>query len=139
MMLAAIWPAWEADLPRNLVKAGVTMSGLFDLGPVRYIDFAQPDLKLTEQDARILSPAWMPQSHAAPFLTAVGGLESDEFKRQSKLLANKWKPNHRGDVALPGVNHMTICDAFATPGNPLFEATIALLTDIEQSTMPDAA
>ncbi|WP_242489877.1 alpha/beta hydrolase [Noviherbaspirillum cavernae] len=133
MMLAAVWPAWEKDLPSDLVKGGVTMSGLFELESVRHVDFVKADLKLTEQDVAPLSPAWMPQAHNAPFITAVGGLESDEFRRQSKLLSDNWSANHRADIALPGINHMTICDAFATPGNPLFEATLALLADVEKS------
>jgi arylformamidase len=131
MMMAALWPTFAEDLPRDLIKGGVALSGLFDLEAVRHVDFVQADLKLTEEDVPVLSPALMPQAHDAPFLTAVGGLESDEFKRQSDILAQAWKKNFRGNVPMPDVNHMTICDAFGTPGNPLHEATLALLKEIE--------
>lgn len=133
MLMAAVWSAFGEDLPDDLVKAGVMLSGLFDLESVRHVDFVKADLKLTEEDVPVLSPARMPQAHDAPFLTAVGGLESKEFHLQSQLLAEAWKKNHRGDIPLPGINHMTICDAFATPGNPLFEATLGLLADIEKA------
>lgn len=130
MMMAALWPAFAPDLPANLVKAGILLSGIYDLEPVRHADFVNVDLKLTEKDIGPLSPAWMPQAHAAPFLTAFGGLESDEFKRQTALLADAWKANHRGDIPLPEANHLTICDAFATTDHPLFEASVQLLSDI---------
>jgi arylformamidase len=133
MMMAAVWPAYGNDLPADLVKAGIVMSGLYDLEPVRHADFVNVDLKLAAEDVAPLSPAWMPQSHPAPFITAVGALESDEFKRQNKLIADRWKAGHRADIPLPGLNHLTICDGFATPGHPLFEATVKLVSEVKSS------
>ncbi len=121
MMLAALWPVYAADLPSDLIKAAFMLSGLYDLEPVQYADFVNVDLKLTPDRIRNISPARMPQSDLTPFMTAVGGLESDEFKRQNSLIGDAWKANHLGDLALPEVNHLTICDAFATPGHRLFE------------------
>jgi arylformamidase len=131
MMMAAHWDIYGSDLPAQLVKGGILMSGLYDLDPVRYADFVNVDLKLAEKDIPVLSPALMPQPHPAPFITAYGALESDEFRRQTELIANAWKPNHRADVPLPGLNHLTICDAFADPGHPLYQATLELLTEIQ--------
>jgi arylformamidase len=131
MMLAALWPAFGNDLPPDLVKAGILMSGIYDLEPVRHAEFVNVDLKLGAEDVDPLSPAWKPQPHAAPFITAVGGLESDEFKRQNALIAQRWKAGHGPDVALPEANHLTICDAFAAPGNPLFEASVKLVSDLK--------
>ena len=130
MMLAAQWPVWSADLPRNLVKAGVLLSALTDLEVIRHVDFVADDLKLTDDGIRRLSPALMPQSHPAPFITGVGGLESDEFKRQNALIIARWRPSHRQDVPLDGYNHLTICDAFGDPEHALFESTCALLRSI---------
>ena len=130
MMLAARWPEWSEDLPVDLVKGGVLMSGLFDLDVIRQVDFVAPDLKLTEESAARLSPALMPQSHPAPFVTSVGDLESEEFKRQNALIAERWASGHQKDVPLQGFNHLTICDAFGTPGHPLFEATCELLSAV---------
>jgi arylformamidase len=129
MMMAAVWPAFDPALPADLVKGGILMSGIYDLAPVLHTDFVNVDLKLTPKDIEPLSPAGMPKAHDAPFITAVGGLESDEFKRQTGLLAQAWKQDHKGDIPLPDANHMTICDAFGTPGSALHEATIGLLSD----------
>lgn len=130
MMMAAVWPVFAPDLPPDLVKAGILLSGVYDLEPVRHADFVNVDLKLTEKDIDPLSPAWMPQAHPAPFLTAFGALESEEFRRQTALIANAWKDNHAGDVAMPDVNHLTICDAFSEPGHPLYEATVKLISSL---------
>lgn len=130
MMMAAVWPVFAADLPMDLIKAGILLSGIYDLEPVRHADFVNVDLKLTADDIDLLSPAWMPQAHPAPFLTAFGGLESEEFRRQTELIAQSWKTSHAGDVPLPNVNHLTICDAFAEPGHPLFDATVKLISGL---------
>ncbi|WP_420474055.1 alpha/beta hydrolase [Noviherbaspirillum sp. ST9] len=127
MMMAAMWPVFGDDLPADLVKGGVLLSGVYDLEPVRHADFVNVDLKLGEDDIAPLSPYRMPQSHAARFITAFGGHESEEFGRQTALIANAWKQNHVVDVALPEANHLTICDAFATPGHALQQETIKLI------------
>lgn len=127
MMLAALWPVFDADLPHDLVKGGVLMSGLYDLAPVCHAEFVNVDLKLDADRAQRLSPACLPQSHPAPFITAVGDLESDEFQRQTSLIASQWTSGFKEQVALDGCNHLTICDAFGDPTHPLFEASCRLL------------
>lgn len=130
MMMAARWPAFAPDLPRDMVKAGILMSGLYDLDPIRYADFVNVDLKITPENALRLSPGYMPQSHDIPFITAVGDKESDEFKRQTALIAAQWETTHLGNVDLEGINHLTICDAFASRGHPLFERSRELIAAI---------
>ncbi len=134
MMLAAMWPTYAADLPHDLVKAGVLLSGIYDLAPVRHADFINVDLKLESEHVDALSPALMPQAHCTPFITAVGGLESAEFKRQNALIGDTWKSAHAGDIALPDANHLTICDAFASLGHPLFNATVNLVSNVAKRT-----
>lgn len=131
MMMAALWPVLADDLPHDLVKGGILLSGIYDLEPVRHADFVNVDLKLSADDVAPLSPAGMPQSHPAPFVTAFGGRESDEFRRQTELLATSWQAGHRETVPLPDINHLTICDAFATPGHPLHEASIRLISNLK--------
>lgn len=127
MMMAAHWPAVDAGLPPDLVKGGVLMSGLYDLDPVCHADFVNVDLKLDAERALKLSPARMPHANPAPFITAVGDLESDEFKRQTALIASEWKAGFQKEIPLSGFNHLTICDAFADPSHPLSIATCELL------------
>ncbi len=130
MMMSAHWPVWHADLPKDLVRGGVLMSGLYDLDPVVHTDFVNVDLKLDSASALRLSPGRMPQSHPTPFITSVGDLESDEFKRQTALISSQWNAAHRGEVMLDGFNHLTICDAFGEPSHPLFRATCDLVASV---------
>lgn len=126
MMLATDWRALDPELPPDLLKAGVLLSGLYDLQPVLQAPFVNDDLRLTPARAEALSPALLADP-VTPFVSAVGGLESDEFRRQTALLAGRWKQSHRADLPLPAANHLTICDAFATPGETLHDASVDFL------------
>jgi arylformamidase len=127
MMLAARWPEYAEDLPIDLVRGGVLLSGVYDLEPLTHADHVNVDLQLKTEHIGPLSPAFMSKASAAPVVTAVGGLESEEFHRQNALIATNWKENLLADVALPERNHMTICDALATKGDALFEAVKGLI------------
>jgi len=120
MLLCALWPVYERSLPKDLWKGGIAISGLYDLRPMMQVAFLQPDLRLDEESALRLSPAFMPPATRAPLLTAVGADESGEFRRQNALLGSRWKSVLAGDVTMRGRNHFSILDAFAEPGSPLF-------------------
>jgi len=127
MMMAARWPAFAADLPPDLVKGGLPISGLFDLEPLIYAPFVNADLQLNLARARKLSPALMPAAAAAPLITAAGALESGEFKRQSALLAKAWRQGFVRHVEVAEANHLTVCDELANPASPLFDAALDLI------------
>lgn len=130
MMMAAQWPVFGDDLPADLIKGGILMSGLYDLDPIRYAEFVNVDLKITSENASHLSPGFMPLSRAIPFITAVGDEESDEFKRQTGHLAKNWQSSHIADVFMPAINHLTICDAFANEEHALYRASCKLIHDL---------
>ncbi|MFZ6747771.1 alpha/beta hydrolase [Undibacterium sp. Ren11W] len=130
MLMTASWNTYDAALPENLIKAAALLSGVYDLTPLLQTDFVNTDLKLTEQRILPLSPGLMPLTRAIPFITAVGGLESDEFKRQTRLLENHWKPQHYISIALPDSNHLTICDVLSDPSSALTTAIIDLAISI---------
>jgi arylformamidase len=127
MMLACEWPRWHGALPANVVKGGLAISGLYDLEPIMHAQFLNDDLKLDIGRVAHLSPAWMKPATHAPLVTAVGGLESDEFKRQNRLLGERWAPVLHGDIPMPGMHHFSICDALGQPGNPLNQAALELM------------
>jgi len=127
MMLAAQWPAFDPALPSDLVKAGVAISGLFDLEPLVPLPFINTDLQLDVATARKVSPVHLPPATGAPLLTAVGALESDEFKRQSQLIHTAWPHVAREELEVAGANHLTVCDALADPGSALFRAALDLV------------
>ncbi len=126
MAMAAMWPEWDPDLPVDLVRGGIAVSGVYDLEPLIQATFLNVDLKLDERRAARLSPAYMPPAGGAALITAVGGLESSEFKRQNALIGERWKANLRVDVPMPGRHHLSVIEGLAEPGNALFEAALAL-------------
>lgn len=127
MMMLARWPQWEPDLPVGLVKAGIAVSGLFELEPLRHTPFIRADLGLDAAAARKLSPAAMPAPAGTRLLTCVGGEESAEFHRQSQSLAAAWPQARVERVNAPGRNHLTVCDALAESAHPLHETAAALV------------
>lgn len=123
MMLATDWPALSAVLPKRLLAGALAVSGLFDLRPLIHADFLRRDLCLDEAGARALSPAFLPLHNEAPLLRALGARESGEFHRQSELIAAQWPSITSAKVLdVAGCDHLSVCDALATPGNELFEA-----------------
>lgn len=100
----------------------LSISGLYDLLPLREVAFLAPDLRLTEADALSASPARRPPPAVAQasLWTVVGGGESAEFIRQNGLMQAAWG---RAVVpvceTLPGLNHFSVLDALVQPGHPL--------------------
>jgi len=120
MMMTALWPVFDARLPRDLFKGGLAVSGIYDLRPMVQVDFLNADLRLDETAALKVSPAFLPPATRAPVFTCVGGLESSEFKRQNALLAQRWRSAVAGDVSMPGHHHFSVIDELANPASALF-------------------
>jgi arylformamidase len=130
MLLAAKWPVIATDLPVDLVKGAITLSGLFDLRPVSKAPFLAKDVRLSESEAVTLSPIFMSPATNAPFLTAVGELETEAFHDQTSELEKAWKLNFQARIPALAANHFSICDRFATPNDPLFEQSLELVKSI---------
>jgi len=115
-MLATEWQARYPKAPPDLVPAAYSISGLFDLAPLASIPMAQ-DLRLDESEARSVSPLFWPAPRGRPFDAVVGALESSEFLRQSRTIADSWgKAGAQTRYeAIPGTNHFTVIDALADP------------------------
>jgi arylformamidase len=127
MMLAARWNDYMPELPHNLVKGGLAISGIYDLEPLVHAPFVNQDLRLDTKLARRLSPVSMPPATTAPLYTAVGGDESDEFKRQSALIAKTWRAAFAADIPMPGRNHLTVVEELANPDSALFKGAMGMM------------
>jgi arylformamidase len=127
MLLACDWRAVAPDLPADLVKAALPVSGLFDLEPLRHAPFLAPDLKLTAASAKRLSPALLPAPQGV-LATVVGGDESEEFLRQSELIARAWGPRTViGAERVPNCNHMSVLQQLADPVSATHRLALRLL------------
>jgi len=127
MLLACRWKAVGDDLPARLVAGAVSLSGLYDLEPIRQTPFLQADLQLTPAAVRRLSPAFFPRPRG-PLATLVGGDESEEFIRQNQLIRDQWGPSTVPVCeALPGLNHFTVLHDLVDPAGRAHAHTCRLL------------
>ena len=127
MMLAADWPLMADDLPRDLLCGAVCISGLYDLQTLVRAPFLQQDLRLDEATAQLVSPVAYRPGRSIPLITAVGGEESAEFKRQNRLIREAWPHCFHRDLPLPGRHHLASVEALGDPDHPLCHATLRLL------------
>ncbi len=128
MMLSCRWREVGDDLPANLVGGALSISGLYDLEPIRLTPFLQADLRLTPASVRRLSPAFFPRPKAGTLFTVVGLDESDEFLRQNQLIRDQWGPTSVPICeTVPGRNHFDVVHGLAEPDGRLHELALRLL------------
>jgi arylformamidase len=128
MMMACQWQRYCKDLPADLVKSGLSVSGLFELESVMRSPVLQSDLRLDEAQVLRCSPAWMPTPAQGNFWSVVGALESDEFIRQHALIQQAWgKACVPVCEALPGLHHFNVLSALAESGSYLNRLALRFL------------
>ena len=127
MMLSCRWRSVGADLPAALVRGALSISGVFDLEPLRHTPFLKHDLKLTPASVKRLSPAGFPAPKGSLYAT-VGGEESEEFLRQNELIRSAWGARAVPVCeAIPRTNHMNVLHDLADPQGRLHLLGLQLL------------
>ena len=121
MMAATRWNEIDPELPADLVKGAYAVSGVFDLMPMLHFSF-NADIRLDAASAKAMSPIEHCPAWPVPVRTAAGALESDEFRRQCRTLAERWPASVKGHMDVPGCHHLSVAEALADPGNALFES-----------------
>ena len=115
MLLSCRWKQVADDLPANLVRRALSISGLYDMEPLRHTSFLQPDLQLTPAAVARLSPAFFPRPKGQLYAVA-GADESEEFLRQNRLIRDVWGPTSVPVCeTIPGTNHLTVLHNLANP------------------------
>jgi arylformamidase len=119
-MVATDWKKLDPKAPIDLVPAGYSISGLFDLTPL--IKTAMNvDLRLDDTEVARISPMYWPVTRGRVFDAVVGGLESSEFLRQSHIIADNWR--QRGVETryeeIAGANHFTAIDPLSDPNSAM--------------------
>ena len=127
MMLSCRWKQVDEALPAQLVGGAMSISGLFDLEPLRHTPFLQADLKLTPASVRRLSPAFFPRPKGKLY-AVVGAAESEEFLRQNQLIRDVWGPTAVPVCeTLPGRNHFNVLESLVDPAGRLHDLALRLL------------
>lgn len=127
MMLSCRWKQVADDLPAQLVQGALSVSGLYDLEPLRHTPFLQTDLQLTPASVRRLSPAFFPRPKGK-LVTVVGADESASFIRQNQLIRDVWGPTAVPVCEkVPGANHFTVLKHLVDPEARVHQHGLKLL------------
>jgi arylformamidase len=118
----------EFDLPPYVIKGGMSISGMYDLAPVRlskrsaYVAFDEPTV------AR-LSPLRHLDRLRAPLVVAYGTCETPEFQRQSREFAAAVAAAGKPVRVLVGehYNHFELPETLGNPYGLLGRAALALM------------
>lgn len=128
MMLACDWLRWSKDLPADLVKNALSISGLYELESVMHTPFLKDALRLTPEQVKRASPAWMPAPRKGQLYSVAGGIESPEFLRHNTLIQQAWgKRVVPVSEAMPGLNHFSVVEAMVQPGHRLNALVMQLI------------
>ena len=118
MLLAGGWQS-RFDLPLNIVKGAIALSGLYDLEPIRLSNINEW-MKLDHASVERNSPIRHLPDDGGRLVISFGENETNEFKRQSIEYAKAW--SSKGMVCdffeMKGRNHFDIIfdlDDFSTP------------------------
>lgn len=128
MMLATPWDELGADLPGDLVKTGIPISGLYDLAPLRRTSINHA-ARIDEEAARGCSPRLLEPVAGARVLAVVGGAETRAFHDQMADLAQQWSAAGARveQYVEPGVDHFDVVNRLAEPDSGLFRKTLEWL------------
>ena len=113
-------------LSHPVVKAGLAISGIFELGPIRdtYLD---EKLKLTDEEIATLSPLRLP-AVPKPLAITYGTAELPPLVADSRDLNALRAAAHQPGLLLPvaGANHFTIFNELRSPGGQLTRLALEL-------------
>ena len=106
----------DYELPSDIVKGGLCISGMFDLEPVR-LSWRNSYLQLTDEEEELLSPQRHIRNLNAPVIIAYGTEETPEFQRQSRDFAAAVEAAGKPVTLLvaEGHNHFEIGEIYANP------------------------
>ncbi len=128
MMASTDWRAVGDDLPADLVKSGLCISGLFDLEPIQRC-YLNEVLGMDADEAQRNSPVKLEPPVAVRQVLAVGGEETDEYHRQTKAYAARLEARGGAvETAFPsGLHHFSIVDEMGQPDSQLMATACALM------------
>lgn len=118
---------WErANLPSNLIKGAVAITGVYDLDPVFHVS-VNDDIHLTPELARDFSPMVHPPHDHTPLVVAVGGSETPGWIQMSRdfftLCSQQGiKCNY---VEVPDAHHFSISAQLGDPSSLMTETVLA--------------
>ncbi len=128
MLLTCLWPAYAKDLPADLVKKALSISGLYDLEPIMHTPFLQDSLRLTPEQVARVSPAWLPRPKQGMLYAVAGADESAEFIRHNQLIRQAWGQRVVPVCeTIPERNHFSVLEDLTAPWQHLHRQAMQLV------------
>lgn len=125
-MVATDWSKFAPDAPADLVPSGYAISGVYDLSPLVPLSL-NADLRLDMTEATRVSPLFWKLPPGRVFDAVVGGAESNEFRWQSRVIADGWRGQAQTrHEEIAGANHFTVVDPLSDANSPM----VARLTEL---------
>ena len=123
MMMATDWQAHGIDLPVDLIKAGIPVSPLSNLEPVRLTEALNAGIRMDKAEAEAQSPMTNhPPVTKAPQLVVVGGAETEEFHRQARMYVEAYGADRpMGLYIVPEVDHFDELNVLVDPASRFFK------------------
>jgi len=120
----------EAGLPEGMIKSGLSISGLYNLEPLRR-SFLNMEVRLTPEQVLRLSPIGHLRRIDAELALSVGADESHEFHRQTNDYRREWERCGNSARYLPvaGADHYSVLDSLADSGGVLCQAMVKTMSD----------
>ena len=121
MVLATDWSTISNNLPKDIVKTGIPISGLYQLDPIRETTIADA-LGLNDEESLALSPHFYQPQTESPILVTLGGGETPEFHWQTNKFLKRWK-NFKAPLdyfAEPDVDHFGVVERLANSESQIF-------------------
>jgi len=130
VVLTTDWPAFDSNLPADVVKSAMPISGIFDLEPIRHTPIGDP-LGLDAASAAALSPMFALPRTKANMVVALGSHEGREFHRQAEAFAVNCRNHgaHATIASVHGGNHFSVLESLAAHDGQLFGLAREMLLD----------
>ncbi len=129
MMLATDWPTYDSQIPTDVIRTGMLISGVFELEPVVHTSLNEgPKMDIPEAIAE--SPTFIPPATNAPQLVVYGGGETSEFKRQSIDYANIFRTADRTMeiYEVPNDDHFDELERLAEEDSEFFQKSMKFIS-----------
>lgn len=126
VLATADWPS--LNLPADLIKSALLISGMYDLHPVM-LSARSGYLKLQPDEIERYSPIRHLRHLTCPVIAAIGDQESPEFKRQARDFVHAAREEDKCAelLELPDTNHYEIITHLNTPTSALSQAALRLM------------
>lgn len=126
MLAATDWRMLGPELPADLVKSGLPVSGVFELEPIR-LSFMNDVLKLSPAQVSRISPDLHVGDISCPMTFCVGGDETPEFLRQQADFVAAMQATGKSPIVVPasGLHHFSVINTLSERGSDLNSAAIA--------------